>query len=243
MSYPQLQSLNLTQRYGPTTALDSVSITINRGESVAVMGPSGSGKSTLLHALAGIDVPQDGEIYFHSVSGPVALHTLGAEQRAEVRLKHFGFVFQSGLMLNELSVVENVALPLMLCGVDRAGASHSASAWLERLGLAGLEDRRLGQLSGGQAQRVAIARAQVCGPEVVFADEPTGALDSATSEDVLDALLASTTQRGASLVIVTHDETVAARCARTVRLRDGQVVADSGAGVGARVSETGAVSS
>lgn len=227
MTHPQLQAVNLRQFYGPTAALDHLDLIIHRGQSVAIMGPSGSGKTTLLHALAGIDVPQDGEVYFHGATGAEAVHVMSAEQRAELRLKHFGFVFQAGLMLTELTVVENVALPLMLSGVDRASAYQTASAWLNRLGLEGMGDRRLGQLSGGQAQRVAIARAQVCGPEVIFADEPTGALDSVTSAEVLEALLESTAERGATLVVVTHDEHVAARCARTIRLRDGRIVADS----------------
>ncbi|KAA9392991.1 ABC transporter ATP-binding protein [Kocuria coralli] len=227
MSYPQLQALDLSQHYGPTPALDHLSITIDRGESVAIMGPSGSGKTTLLHALAGIDVAQSGEVIFHGADRPVSIHALSSEQRADVRLRHFGFVFQQGLMLSELTVVENVALPLMLCGVDRASAQQTVSAWLNRLGLAGMEDRRLGELSGGQAQRVAVARAQVCGPDVVFADEPTGALDSVTSGEVLHALLESSAEHGTTLVVVTHDESVAARCGRTVRLRDGQVVSDT----------------
>ncbi|MDO5619008.1 ABC transporter ATP-binding protein [Kocuria sp.] len=254
MTYPILQALNLTQRFGPSTgragftghrrkspvaseeriapahptvALDNLSVTILRGQSVAIMGPSGSGKTTLLHALAGIDLPQSGEIYFHNANGPDAVHLMRPEARADLRLRHFGFVFQSGLMLDELTVVENVALPLMLCGVDRASAYQTASSWLQRLGLEGLEDRRLGEISGGQAQRVAIARAQVCGPEVIFADEPTGALDSAAARDVLNALLESTTQRGATLVLVTHDPTVAAQCSRTIHLRDGKIVGDT----------------
>lgn len=233
MTYPILQALNLTQHYGsthsatPTVALDELSITIPRGQSLAVMGPSGSGKSTLLHALAGIEIPQSGEIYFHNANGPDAVHAMRPEARADLRLRHFGFVFQAGLMLDELTVVENVALPLMLCGVDRGSAYQSASSWLQRLGLEGMEERRLGKISGGQAQRVAIARAQVCGPEVIFADEPTGALDSVTSAQVLTALLESTRERGATLVLVTHDHTVAERCERTVHLRDGKIVGDS----------------
>src|SRR5690606_17896997 len=139
-----------------------------------------------------------------------------------------GFVFQQGLLIPELTAVENVALALMLQGVPKAQALGPAAQALATLGLAGLEDRRIGELSGGQAQRVAIARAQVTGARVVFADEPTGALDSTTSAEVFDALLHSTTGQGRTLVTVTHDPTVAARCQRVISVRDGRIVADSG---------------
>jgi putative ABC transport system ATP-binding protein len=127
-----------------------------------------------------------------------------------------------------LTAVENVAVPLMLNGVARREAEVRAAEWLKALGLAGMEDRRIGQLSGGQAQRVAIARAQVTTPAVVFADEPTGALDSRTSDEVMGALVGSTTQQGRTLVVVTHDENVAARCSRTIRMLDGRVAHDAG---------------
>jgi len=136
-------------------------------------------------------------------------------------------VFQQGLLLPELTAIENVALPLLLSGASRTAAERNAAAWLAALGLGGFEQRRIGQLSGGQAQRVAIARAQVTGASVVFADEPTGALDSRTSGEVMDALLTATTGRGRSLVVVTHDEGVAARCSRLLRLADGRIVADA----------------
>ncbi|MET0886871.1 MAG: ATP-binding cassette domain-containing protein, partial [Mycetocola sp.] len=145
---------------------------------------------------------------------------------------------QQGLLIPELTAVENVALPLMLSGYPRREAEGRAQRWLASLGLGGMEARRIGELSGGQAQRVAIARAQVTGATVVFADEPTGALDSATGDDVLTALLASTVGQGHTLVVVTHDENVAARCSRVVRLRDGRVDGDSGVGSGASSAGT-----
>ena len=147
--------------------------------------------------------------------------------RTALRREVFGFVFQQGLLLPELTAVDNVALAAMLAGMTRAQATQHAHSWLQRLGLTDHLDKRIGQLSGGQAQRVAIARAQVTQPVVTFADEPTGALDSRTSTEVLSELLNSTTGRGATLVLVTHDESVAARCSRVVRLADGAIIADS----------------
>jgi putative ABC transport system ATP-binding protein len=151
---------------------------------------------------------------------------LGERERSRLRREAFGFVFQQGLLIPELTAVENVALALMLNGMPRARAEEYGRGWLAALGLAGMEDRRIGQLSGGQAQRVAIARAQVTGASVVFADEPTGALDSATSADVMQALLDSTTGQGRTLILVTHDAQVAARCSRIVDMRDGRIVGE-----------------
>ncbi|UNX53265.1 ABC transporter ATP-binding protein [Georgenia sp. TF02-10] len=218
----------LVKTYGPTTALAGVDVVIRAGEAVAVMGASGSGKTTLLHCLAGIITPDSGAVHLHLPGERVPVNELGEGQRSRLRREQFGFVFQDGLLLPELSAVENVAIALMLTGVPRQAAEQAAAGWLHALGLAGLEDRRIGQLSGGQAQRVAIARAQVTGARVVFADEPTGALDSRTSAEVLDVLLASTAQAGRALVVVTHDPQVAARCDRTVYLSDGRVVPDGG---------------
>ena len=222
---PALAGRGLTKTYGPTVALAGVGIELWPGEAVAVMGASGSGKSTLLHCLAGVLAPDSGSVLLHDPRhGSLDLAGLDAEERAAVRLRSFGFVFQQGLLLPELTAVENVALPLMLGGADRRAAQTRAAEWMAALGLAGLEDRRLGQLSGGQQQRVAIARAQVADPVVVFADEPTGALDSATSAEVMSALLSSTRDRGRTLVVVTHDPQVAQTCDRVVHLADGLVV-------------------
>jgi putative ABC transport system ATP-binding protein len=212
----------LTKTYGHTRALTGVDLRVRRGEAVAVMGPSGCGKTTLLHCLAGVITPDLGQITLFADSGPVTVSHTSSEQRAAIRLAHFGFVFQAGLLLPELTAVENVALPLLVGATDRATAVTRAATVMARLGLAGLEDRRPGELSGGQQQRVAIARAQVGRPAVVFADEPTGALDSRTSAEVMDALLASTIGEGRGLVLVTHDRGVAERCHRVLTMLDGR---------------------
>ncbi|GAB3187545.1 ABC transporter ATP-binding protein [Nesterenkonia suensis] len=226
---PVLQAHSLSKTYDSAQALVDAGLSVHPGESVAIMGPSGSGKTTLMHVLSGIIQPDTGEVLVTLSPGqpPVNLSTRTAEQRARLRREHIGFVFQDGLLLPELTALENVAIARMVAGIPRAQAQQEAAGWLAALGLAGYEQRRPGQLSGGQAQRVAIARAQVSGPAVVFADEPTGALDSATSAAVLDALLDSTVSRGAPLVVVTHDATVASRCSRLIRLQDGRVVHDS----------------
>ncbi|WP_164233696.1 ABC transporter ATP-binding protein [Microbacterium hydrocarbonoxydans] len=223
-----LEAHALTKTYGSTRALAGVDVTIRRGESVAIMGASGSGKTTLLHVLAGIITPDAGSVTFRPSAGaPVEVTALGESARSRLRRERFGFVFQQGLLIPELTAVENVALASMINGVRRADAVQHAASWLAALGLAGMEDRRIGELSGGQAQRVAIARAQATGAELVFADEPTGALDSHTSGEVMDALLWSTTGQGRTLLVVTHDPEVAARCSRVVAVRDGRIVSSA----------------
>ncbi|MGN7976571.1 ABC transporter ATP-binding protein [Microbacterium sp. 22195] len=225
MNDPVLNAHALTKNYGPTRALAGVDAAVHRGESLAIMGASGSGKTTLLHALAGIISPDSGSVAFTSASGERIDVTGQSESvRSRLRRERFGFVFQQGLLIPELTAIENVALALMINGAKRQDAIGPAAAWLQSLGLAGMEDRRIGELSGGQAQRVAIARAQVTGAELIFADEPTGALDSHTSAEVMDALLWSTTGQGRTLVVVTHDPQVAARCTRVLRMRDGVIV-------------------
>ncbi|SDH54139.1 ABC transporter ATP-binding protein [Agrococcus jejuensis] len=224
-----ISARGLRKTYGPTTALAGVDIDIAPGEAVAIMGASGSGKTTLLHALAGIVTPDVGAVHLATPMGVVDVARLSDAERTRLRRERFGFVFQEGMLVPELTAVENVALALMLVGAPRASAIQEAAMWLGSLGLAGMEDRRIGQLSGGQAQRVAIARAQVTGASIVFADEPTGALDSVTSAEVMSALLSATVGRGRTLVLVTHDEQVAARCSRVVRMRDGLLV-DAGVG-------------
>ncbi|KAA9132321.1 ABC transporter ATP-binding protein [Microbacterium caowuchunii] len=220
-----LHATGLVKTYGTTHALAGVDLAIRRGESVAVMGASGSGKTTLLHVLAGITAPDAGAVTFSPASGaPVQVTGLRETGRSKLRRESFGFVFQQGLLIPELTAIENVAIALMITGRSRAESMERAASWLGALGLAGMEERRIGELSGGQAQRVATARAQVTGAEVVFADEPTGALDSRTSVEVMDALLWATTQQGRTLVVVTHDPDVAARCSRTVAVRDGRLV-------------------
>ena len=163
------------------------------------------GKTTLLHCLSGILSPDSGSIELALPDRTVNVENLSNEGRAKLRRQSLGFVFQQGMLVPELTAVENTALPLMLNGVSRTDAVRYATQWLESMGLGGMEDRRIGQLSGGQAQRVAIARSQVIDPSIVFADEPTGALDSATAVEVMTILLSATTGRGRTLVVVTHD--------------------------------------
>lgn len=218
-----LVASGLTKVYGSaetaTYALAGVDLTVAPGESLAIMGPSGSGKTTLLHCLAGIIRPTSGSVTWRGTD----VTTLNEARRTQLRRTDFGFVFQSGQLLPELPAVENAALPLMLAGVPRRQATATAAGWLANLGLAGLEQRRPGELSGGQAQRVAIARALVASPGVVFADEPTGALDQDTGAEVLATLTRAAAASGAALVVVTHDPGVARHCSRTVTMRDGRV--------------------
>ncbi|MDF2707234.1 ABC transporter ATP-binding protein [Nonomuraea muscovyensis] len=211
----------LTKRFGQTVALGGVDIAIRAGEAVAIMGPSGSGKSTLLHCLAGIMKPDSGEVHLLGAR----IDAMRERQRSALRRTRFGFVFQFGQLLPELPAEENVALPLMLGGVARTEAVRRAREWFAPLGLGGMEGRRPGELSGGQAQRVAIARALVTKPAVVFADEPTGALDQSTGHDTMRLLVEATKHNGASLIVVTHDPGVAGWCDRMVEVRDGRLLA------------------
>lgn len=213
--------------FGPTQALRGADVTVDRGEILAVMGPSGSGKSTLLHCLAGILVPDEGEVWFAGAR----VDMLGEEARSKLRRDHFGFVFQFGQLVPELTAEENVALPLLLRGTRRTEATSRARDWLTRLDLAGLEQRRSGELSGGQAQRVALARSLVGDPEVVFADEPTGSLDSLTGEHVMELLVGAAREQGTTVVLVTHDARWAAYADREVVVRDGKVTVMDGDGV------------
>jgi len=218
---PLIAAIDVVKSFGPTPALRGASLEVAAGEIVAVMGPSGSGKSTLLHCLAGILIPDRGEVWF----GGRRLDSLGEAERSGLRRERFGFVFQSGQLVPELTAGENVALPLLLGGVRRPAALEEARTWFERLDLQGLEDRRSGELSGGQAQRVALARALVGRPQVVFADEPTGSLDSLSGEHVMELLVAASREQGTTVVLVTHDARVAAYAEREVVVRDGTVTA------------------
>ncbi|MEV4120168.1 ABC transporter ATP-binding protein [Micromonospora sp. NPDC049645] len=205
--------------FGQTPALRGASVAVEAGEILAVMGPSGSGKSTLLHCLAGILVPDSGEILFDGAR----VHAMAETARSSLRRDRFGFVFQFGQLVPELTAVENVALPLLLSGVHRTQALAKARAWFARLGLDGLEQRRSGELSGGQAQRVALARGLVAEPQVLFADEPTGALDSLTGEQVMDLLVGAAREQGTTVILVTHEPRIAAYADREVMVRDGRV--------------------
>ena len=218
---PLVEARDAVRSFGPTPALQGADFAVERGEIVAVMGPSGSGKTTLLHCLAGILSPQSGEIWF---SGR-RIDALSETERSRLRRERFGFVFQFGQLVPELTAEENVALPLLLGGMRRSAAVRAAGAWLERLGLDGLGRRRSGELSGGQAQRVALARGLVADPEVLFADEPTGSLDSLAGEQVMELLVGAVRDEGTTVVLVTHDPRVAAYADREVIVRDGRVAA------------------
>lgn len=200
-------------------ALNHVSFALAAGESVAVMGPSGSGKTTLLHALAGIIRPTSGTVRFQGND----LTAMKDAERTKLRRGAFGFVFQSGQLLPELPAVENIALPLMLGGLSYEQATDRAMLWLERLGLRHLAAQRPGEMSGGQMQRIAIARALCIEPAVVFADEPTGALDQTTGREVMGILMQAAHDCGAAVIVVTHDVNVAGFCSRMVTMSDGRL--------------------
>ena len=217
-----ISGAGLVKRFGSTVALAGVDVAVGAGESLAIMGPSGSGKSTLLHCLAGILRPDSGAVTLLGTR----IDALNENRRSELRRTRFGFVFQFGQLLPELPADENVALPLMLGGVSAGRAVAGARTWFGPLGLGGMERRRPGELSGGQAQRVALARALVTGPSVIFADEPTGALDQTTGHETMRLLVAATRHHGASLILVTHDPQVAAWCTRVVEVRDGHLLGD-----------------
>jgi putative ABC transport system ATP-binding protein len=219
MSAPILAAHAVTKSFGSTPALRDANLSVTAGEVLAIMGPSGSGKSTLLHCLAGILSPDTGEIVFDGRS----LSTMSENERTLVRRDQFGFVFQFGQLVPELPVLENVMLPLLLGHTSRRVARGAAAALLDRLDLSELHRRRPGELSGGESQRVAVARALVSRPKVVFADEPTGSLDSLAGENVMDLLLASAREQGATVVLVTHEARVAACADREVLVSDGEV--------------------
>jgi putative ABC transport system ATP-binding protein len=222
-----LEARDVYRSFGQTPALQGASLSVASGEILAIMGPSGSGKSTLLHCLAGIFTPDSGEVWFDGRR----LDTLSDTKRTALRRTAFGFVFQFGQLVPELSTADNVALPLLLNRVSRKAAYQQAYSWLERLGLDELGARRTGELSGGQAQRVALARALVAQPQVLFADEPTGSLDSLTGEKVMDLLVGVAGEEGTTVVLVTHDARVAAYADHEVMVRDGKVTALSEAEV------------
>jgi putative ABC transport system ATP-binding protein len=216
---PVLAAHGVTRSFGATEALRGAELTVSHGEVLAIMGPSGSGKSTLLHCLAGILRPDAGEVWFDGRR----TDQLGERARTELRRRSFGFVFQFGQLVPDLPAIENVMLPLLLAGQARAAAREQAAALLATLELEGLEQRRPGELSGGQAQRVAVARALVIRPEVIFADEPTGSLDSLAGLRVMQLLTGAAREQGATVVLVTHEARVAAYSDREVMVRDGQV--------------------
>ena len=202
-------------------ALDAIDLTIADGEFVALVGPSGSGKSTMLNLLGGLDRPTSGELW---VDG-VPLHTAGEKERTAHRRRRVGFIFQSFNLLPRLTALENVAVPLMLSGVDKAEREARAAAMLQQVGLGHRLQHYPAEMSGGEQQRTAVARALIHQPALVLADEPTGNLDSKTGAEVMDLLRTLNEEQGITLVVVTHDTEVAAYAGRTVHLRDGTIVA------------------
>jgi putative ABC transport system ATP-binding protein len=223
---PLLTATDVHKTYGSTPALAGADFSLRAGEVVAVMGPSGSGKSTLLHCLAGIVPPDSGTVHYRGEE----LSALSDTRRSALRRADFGFVFQFGQLVPELTCTENVALPLRLTGTGRKEAQHRATEWLERLEVADVRHHRPGQVSGGQGQRVAIARALVGTPRVLFADEPTGALDSLNGERVMELLTDAARDTDAAVVLVTHESRVAAYAGREVVVRDGRARDMAGAG-------------
>lgn len=219
-----LRAVDLHKSFGANRALDGASMSLGPGEVVAVMGPSGSGKSTLLHCAAGIIAADSGAVRYDNRE----LGSMRDSERTALRRGQFGFVFQFGGLVPELSCAENVAMPLRLAGTRRRGAQKQAKEALSRFDVDDLADNRPGEVSGGQGQRVALARAVVTGPRIVFADEPTGALDSLNGERVMTRLLETARADGAAVVLVTHDPKVAAYSDREVMVRDGATRATGG---------------
>ncbi|MFJ1880911.1 ABC transporter ATP-binding protein [Streptomyces sp. NPDC088137] len=213
-----LSADSLHKAYGRTPALDGASFSIHPGEVVAVMGPSGSGKSTLLHCLAGIVTPDRGTITYAGRE----LSAMSDAERSALRRSEFGFVFQFGQLVPELTCVENIALPIRLNGTKRKDAERTARHWLERLEVEDVGAKRPGEVSGGQGQRVAVARALAASPKVIFADEPTGALDSLNGERVMELLTEAARSANVAVVLVTHEARVAAYSDRDVTVRDGR---------------------
>ena len=240
-----LQAHQLRKTFGETEAMRGISLDIQRGEVVAIMGPSGSGKSTLLHCLAGIIRPDHGTVtYFeqpadHSAQSdarsthqsstpatPLRIDQLSDAERTKLRRHQFGFVFQFSQLVPELTALDNVAIPLLLSGHSRAVAYDQAEHWLDRMGVHAKRHQLATKLSGGQIQRVAVARALAIEPQILFADEPTGSLDSLNSEKVMELFLHAARANGTTVIIVTHEPTIAAYADREIIVRDGQIAPD-----------------
>ena len=248
-----LQAHQLRKTFGETEAMRGISLDIQRGEVVAIMGPSGSGKSTLLHCLAGIIRPNHGTVtYFeqpadHSAQSdarsthqsstpatPLRIDQLSDAERTKLRRHQFGFVFQFSQLVPELTALDNVAIPLLLSGHSRAVAYDQAEHWLDRMGVHAKRHQLATKLSGGQIQRVAVARALAIEPQILFADEPTGSLDSLNSEKVMELFLHAARANGTTVIIVTHEPTIAAYADREIIVRDGQIAPDHLAANGPR---------
>ncbi len=215
-----ISAKNIKKSYGQTSVLHGVSLDVKQGEVLAIMGPSGSGKSTLLHSLAAIIPVDSGEILFDGRN----IGRFSDNKRSILRRTAFGFVFQFSQLVPELTVIDNVALPLLLNGVSRNKAYTEAKKWLEAVGLADKHESTPGEISGGQMQRVAIARAMVVRPKILFADEPTGSLDSLNSEHVMELFIKTAKDNGTTVIMVTHEPSIAAYADREIVVRDGQII-------------------
>ncbi|MBO5516608.1 MAG: ABC transporter ATP-binding protein [Firmicutes bacterium] len=201
-------------------ALDDVSLDIYKGEFVCFLGTSGSGKSTFLNMVAGLEKPTRGEVWI----GKVPIHKLNEAQVTIFRQKNIGFIFQAYHLMQSMTALENVALPLMLKGVPKEIREPAAKKALAQVGLKGYEGRKPNQMSGGQQQRVGIARALVVKPKIIFADEPTGNLDSHTTKDVMDLISKETKENGTTLILVTHDRSIADYADKIVTIQDGNII-------------------
>ena len=219
MSKPIISAKNIKKSFGQTHALRGVSLDVEAGEVLAIMGPSGSGKSTLLHSLAAITKVDSGEVDFDGQR----IDKLSDDKRSILRRTSFGFVFQFGQLVPELTALDNVALPLLLNNVKRKEAYQKAKSWLNKVDMGNKSDSMMGELSGGQMQRVAIARAMVAEPKILFADEPTGSLDSLNSERVMELFIKTAKEHGTTVIMVTHEPTIAAYADREIIVRDGQI--------------------
>lgn len=226
---PVMQATQLWKIYasGDSTvqAVRGVDVSIKEGEMIAIMGPSGCGKTTLLNVLSGIDQPNSGEVL---IAGQ-PMYSVSDDQRTQMRAENMGFIFQDFNLLPVLSAVENVELPLLLLGKSAQEARKTALEALESVGLADRSEHRPTELSGGQQQRVAVARAIVHHPKVILCDEPTGNLDSTTSNNVMDLLKEINKKLGTTFLLVTHDKEIASKCSRIMQMDDGLII-DNGRG-------------
>ena len=217
-----ISAKDIKKAYGKTHALRGASLRVKKGEVLAIMGPSGSGKSTLLHSLAAIISVDSGEIRLNGKR----IDKLPDDKRSILRRTMFGFVFQFGQLVPELTVEDNVALPLLLNKKDKKEAYKKAKRWIAEVGLSGKENNLPGELSGGQAQRIAIARAMVIEPQILFADEPTGSLDTFNSEKVMELFIKTAKEYGTTVIMVTHEPSIAAYADREIVVRDGKIVGE-----------------